>query len=172
MPAFNLAHFDWFLRECVGADDVGHSGRKLFDHLKGTYELLRSWEAPEHVCIAGLFHSIYGTNVFKHQCLLPTLQNRALLQELIGKDAEFLAYVFCTSDRPRAFLEMGWDEASPELKDLLEIECANLLEQAGDKMRNEKTLRRLASHPAISPAARWALVKKIKGLKDKEEAAT
>jgi hypothetical protein len=159
------------LKDCLGADDVGHSGRKLYTHLRNTHDLLESWGAPEYVCLAGLFHSVYGTRTFKHQCLEATAENRALICKLIGDEAEFLVYVFCTSDR-KTFLTMGWDESGQDLKDLLEIECANLLEQAGDKRGNEKTLRRLASHPGISPAARWALVKKIKGLKDKEEAAT
>ncbi len=151
------------LKLCLGADSVGHSGRNLHTHLKGTHDLLEAWGAEDYLCLAGLFHSVYGTRTFRHQCLEATAENRALIRKVIGEKAEFLVYAFCTSDR-KTFLTMGWDEASQGLKDLLEIEAANLLEQGG----NGRTLRRLAEHPGVSAAARWALVKKIKGLQDKE----
>ena len=45
------------------ADGVGHSGRTFYQHLRGTYDLLDG--APDYVRLAGLCHSIYGTNAFK-----------------------------------------------------------------------------------------------------------
>jgi hypothetical protein len=115
------------LKQALGANDVRHSGRTLFDHLKGTYELLASWDAPEDVQLAGLFHSVYGTRVFKYQCLRPTNANRALIRNLIGERAERLAYIFCISDRPN-FQADGLD-----LEDLLLIERANLQEQSSQQ---------------------------------------
>ena len=53
----------------LDANKTRHSGRTLFDHLKGVHDLLRDWDNEHHVCMAGLFHSIYGTNTFKHQSL-------------------------------------------------------------------------------------------------------
>ena len=53
----------------LDANKTRHSGRTLFDHLKGVHDLLRDWDNEYHVCIAGLFHSIYGTNTFKHQSM-------------------------------------------------------------------------------------------------------
>lgn len=142
----------WLLRACLGADHVGHSGRSLFDHLVGTFDLLRAWGASRDVALAGLFHSIYGTKTFRHQCVEPTVENRDLIAHFIGERAELLAYIFCTSKRS-GFLEMGHHEASQDLKDLLEIEAANLLEQGS----RGKALWRLAHHPGISDNARAAL---------------
>jgi hypothetical protein len=85
--------------------DVRHSGRTLLQHLVGTYDLLRAWDAPEHVCLAGLFHSIYGTAIFKHQTIAPTPQNRDRIADLIGRNAENLAYVFCAAARRRDLSE-------------------------------------------------------------------
>ncbi len=138
------------LKFALGADKVGHSGRTLFDHLKGTHDLLLEWGALEHIRLAGLFHSIYGTIYFKHECLQPTLKNRELVAELNGQKAERLAYVFCVADRRdirdlkqetdpfryvvRNARDGGTIMLTPqELIDLLMIEQANLLEQRSNR---------------------------------------
>lgn len=115
------------LRQC-GAMQRPHGERTLFEHLVGTYSLLKSWDNPESVCLGGLFHSIYGTNAFKHQSL-PECQ-RTQLQNLIGIEAEYLAWRFCNIDRPRAILDaFRKREPSAEWIGLIEIEAANLIEQ-------------------------------------------
>jgi len=45
----------------------------------------------------GLYHSIYGTSVFKVASI--DFENRNEVQLLIGKKAEQLAYIFCTFNR-------------------------------------------------------------------------
>src|SRR6185437_12663619 len=89
------------LHQC-GAMLQPHSGRTLFAHLAGTYSLLQAWGNPMHVCLGGLFHSIYGTNAFRHRSL-PEDQ-RFALQSLIGIQAERLAWDFCHISRPREIL--------------------------------------------------------------------
>lgn len=111
-------------------------------HLVGTYTLLRSWQAEERVCFGALFHSIYGTNAFGHQSL--NRNDREKLRACIGNEAEQLAYMFCSVDRPKALINSlnGLpivDRLTGEtlkidrqlLCDLLLIECANLIEQGG-----------------------------------------
>ena len=90
-----------FIREKAG--DVRHSGRTFYDHLIGVYDLLESIGAAEHVCLAGLFHSIYGTNAFRHQAV--SLDERHDVAKLIGYPAERLAYIFCSCARPKALIE-------------------------------------------------------------------
>jgi hypothetical protein len=124
-------HHRKFLIE-LDANKTPHSGRVLFEHLKGVHDLLRDWDNAEDVCMAGLFHSIYGTNTFKHQ----SLKDRGALVGMIGVKAELLVHHFATKDRP--LFESIEDE--DVRKQLQEIEAANLLEQGG----NQKTLRRLA----------------------------
>jgi hypothetical protein len=53
---------------------------------------------PEDVCLAGLFHSIYGTQRFQGFKL--SLEKRAQVRDLIGERAERLAYLNCAMDRP------------------------------------------------------------------------
>ena len=125
------------LRQC-GSMQRPHSGRTLFDHLAGTYGLLRSWGNSEPVCLGGLFHSIYGTNAFKHQSL-PEVQ-RGILQSQIGVEAEYLAWRFCNIDRPRAILAaIDHREPTSDWIALAEIEAANLIEQ-GDIGRSVRDL--------------------------------
>ena len=129
----------------LDANKTRHSGRTLFDHLKGVHDLLRDWDNEHHVCMAGLFHSIYGTNTFKHQ----SLNDRSRLIEMIGLKAENLVHLFSTADRP-LFASI---EDKNVRRDLLEIEAANILEQGG----NVNTLRKLARMRELSNGARAAL---------------
>jgi hypothetical protein len=147
-----------FLIVRAGADKVRHSGRTLFDHLVGTHDLLQRWGNSEDICNAGLFHSIYGTRHFKHKAW--PLTDRATIQRLIGHQAEYPAFLFCTTDRPRSLFEeikspAEWlvvAEDQPVRRILREIEAANLLEQ-GSKGRWLALLR--ASD--ISDAAKAAI---------------
>jgi hypothetical protein len=124
-----------FLIAQAKADQTRHSGRSLFDHLVGTHDLLQRWGNSEGVCNAGLFHSIYGTRHFKHKAW--PLTDRATIQRLIGHQAEYPAFLFCTTDRPRSLFEeikspAEWlvvAEDQPVRRILREIEAANLLEQ-------------------------------------------
>jgi hypothetical protein len=79
--------------EGFGASRAAHGGgRNLYEHLLGTRDLLKAWGASQEIQNAGLFHSIYSTEVYKTQ-LLPYSQ-RAVLRDLIGVQAERLAYLF------------------------------------------------------------------------------
>ena len=134
----------------LDANKTRHSGRTLYDHLKGVHDLLRDWDNEQHVCLAGLFHSIYGTKTFKHQ----SMTDRSKLIEMIGVKAELLVHYFASLDRP--FFNSLLDKGRPGKKirrDLLEIEAANILEQGG----NVNTLRKLARMRELSNGARAAL---------------
>jgi hypothetical protein len=63
--------------------------------------ILQRAKQPEHVCTAGLFHSVYGTKSFKPVTIEKTKRNEVV--ELIGKEAEALAFAFCELPRPRLF---------------------------------------------------------------------
>jgi hypothetical protein len=128
--------------------NVKHSGRTFFEHLIGVYNLLEEEGEPDYVCLAGLCHSIYGTNAFKQQVALLTERNEIV--RIIGGNAEWLAFLFCSCSRPSALIEAVI--AGPPyyvisrhteekiylsvdtLRDLLKIEAANLKEQKSVKM--------------------------------------
>jgi hypothetical protein len=140
----------------LDANKTPHSGRTLFEHLKGVHDLLRDWDNSHDVCLAGLFHSIYGTNTFKHQ----SMSDRGKLVQMIGVRAELLVHYFSTKDRPFFNSLKDLDKPHPYdfwdkdvRKNLLEIEAANLLEQGG----NVAVLRKLAGMKELSNGARAAL---------------
>ena len=96
-----------FLLE-AGAAKRGHSGGTLYDHLMATAAILETWNAPDYVCKAGLFHSIYGTEYFK-DAVLP-VSERERVRTLIGADAERIAYVFCAFDRKSLYAALDRGE--------------------------------------------------------------
>lgn len=130
-----------------GAANAEHSGYQLIDHLNGVYRILKGWNASEHVCLGGLFHSIYGTDAFR--IVSVDQSRRCEIQKLIGIAAEELVYEFAHLSRPKLFeLECEensgkWAEhlRSPKFSssnthekavffdELMLIECANLIEQ-------------------------------------------
>lgn len=128
--------------EIYGAFKVNHTGRSLGDHLLNTYEILVNMNAPESACIAGAFHSIYGTNVFKNRIV--TYEDRNNIQSLITPEAENLVYIFSTTNRPRGF-ETGniissytgeiIEIDSETLEMLRLVEIANLMEQKCSLLR-------------------------------------
>jgi hypothetical protein len=155
-----------FLIDFLRTDQIPHLTATLFDHLVGTYSLLQAWRNPQEICLAGLFHSIYGTAHFR-RASLPFSQRR-LVQNIIGREAEYLAYLFCVTDRPHGLLGQ-WKRNDivvrdryiqdlvvlnrRELLDLLEIEAANLLDQ---KANGHSAVAELVQLP-LSEGAREAL---------------
>jgi len=140
-------HIELFVREKAG--ETRHSGRTFFEHLMGTYDLLVAQGAPVYVCLAGLCHSIYGTNAFKHASV-PASERKSVI-DAIGPKAERLAWIFCACRRPMALVDAfvsgepyqvinrhsgeAIDLSRRELLDLLTIEVANLVEQDAVRSR-------------------------------------
>ena len=81
-----------FLADIGAGTTPHHAGRSLAVHLAGTYSILRRWKQPEPVAIAGLCHSLYGTDAFDTACL--GSQDRDRVRKVIGKEAEQLAFLF------------------------------------------------------------------------------
>jgi hypothetical protein len=126
-----------------GADKTAHSGHTLWQHLAGVHDILQNSKFPDYVCAAGLFHSVYGTQIFKKVTV--DKSRRAEVKALIGEKAESLALAFCELPRPKLFENalQQWVISLPDwmadvdtaydkqqfLADLLALECANLAEQ-------------------------------------------
>ena len=107
----------------VQTDTKSHSGATLIEHLKGVHDILKKGGAPQYLQDAGLFHSIYGTVIFKHQ----STNNRDAIIELIGEQAEEIVWEFCNLPRERY---KAISEFEGQLKeDLLLLTKANQNEQ-------------------------------------------
>lgn len=150
-----------FLRT-LGAEETPHYQQSLLGHLKETYELLKEWDCNEYVCSAGLFHSVYGTSIFRHQSV--SYDERSRIKRLIGRRAERLSFLFSIARRPQGFidaLESGRiidarDESYIEiserdLADLITIECANLTSQGAQNTFFEKLRLAIERRPVPLP---------------------
>jgi hypothetical protein len=122
------------------AQETPHGQSTLWAHLVGVYNILRKCSFSEDVCVAGLFHSVYGTQAFKLSIVDKNCRNE--VKELIGEYAECLVWTFSILPRPKLLenslklQEFGWlSEHNMNFNeqqfglDLIRLECANLLDQ-------------------------------------------
>lgn len=78
--------------DTLGCGSISHSRRTLLDHLIGTYRLLSGWGAPQPLCLAGLFHSVYGTESFHPSAPVRTSRDR--IRDTVGEEAEAIVWLF------------------------------------------------------------------------------
>lgn len=70
--------------------NIDHNDKTFFQHLLNVYNKLRQWNCSEDVCYAGLFHSIYGNNVFSKK--IET--DREVIKKLVGERCEDIVFNF------------------------------------------------------------------------------
>lgn len=127
----------------LGADEFAHVGGSLALHLRGTEALLRRWGNREAVCLAGLYHAVYGTAGIRGS--LASLAMRDTIAEVIGAESEALAYLYGACERETFHPRIGTPDAllfadrftgsqyaitEPGLRDFCELTIANELELA------------------------------------------
>lgn len=93
--------------QSLGAGEFEHLNGSLSMHLRGTEALLRQWGAADAVCGAGLYHAVYGTDGYNPA--LTVLAGRKNIAELIGVEAESLAYLFGACNRKVFYPRIGTD---------------------------------------------------------------
>lgn len=133
--------------QAMGAGEFAHLNGSLSSHLKGTESLLRSWGASEVVCIAGLYHAVYGTDGFNPS--LTGLNSRPQIVNLVGAEAEELTYLYGACDRAVFYPRIGGESqllladrfqtseyaiSLEQLKNLCELILANELEIAANSV--------------------------------------
>ena len=119
---------------------VPHSAADLLAHLRGTAALLRRWGARDPVVLAGLCHSVFGTEMYGGEALPEGL--RGSLAALIGDEAARLCWLFGVIERasfgaavrgegPAIERRCGVriEVSEEELAELAEIYAANAVEQ-------------------------------------------
>jgi len=104
---------------------VPHSKASFFGHLYNTFFILKNMNASEDTCLAGLYHSCYGTEKFN-------LKNKIDKKDVIfyiGKDAEELVYYFSLPNRNDVILQNSMNLDPKKQLSLLQILYANEIEQ-------------------------------------------
>jgi hypothetical protein len=89
----------------LGAAGVSHVSGTLAAHLRRTGALLRSWGGRDALCLAGLYHAVYGTAGFQDKLL--DVSRRQSIAEVIGPEAEAIAYLYGACDRARYHPRIG-----------------------------------------------------------------
>ena len=129
--------------------------------------------------MAGLFHSIYGTNSFLRRSL--GVSDRLQVRAVLGANAEALAWMFCSVERPLAIIDavragvptaetaminrLGRVNREPlsalpwQVCALAEIECANLIEQNSDGAALRELYCLAISFPGVLSASARAAVR-------------
>lgn len=129
----------------LGVGEFAHLNGNLESHLLGTYELLKKWKNPGHICDAGLYHAVYGTQPLKrlgipHKEYSPS--DRPKIREIIGEESELFVYLYGACDRDFFYPRIGSPMAiyrdrftgnklqlpSKTLTSILEITLANEME--------------------------------------------
>lgn len=83
--------------QALGAGEFAHLNGSLATHLRGTESLLAQWGARPALCAAGLYHAVYGTDGYQQPVVALALRPR--IAELIGDEAEALAYLYGAANR-------------------------------------------------------------------------
>lgn len=127
----------------LGAGDFAHLNGSLEEHFIGVYDLLVDWKAAPALQDAGLFHAAYGTSGFTDQMV--SLDQRHLIADIIGEEAEAIVYLYCSCDRDVFWPRIGVAEPllfkdrfsalvfklSPQqLREFCELTAANELQLA------------------------------------------
>ena len=120
----------------IGCDKQQHSGdRNLLHHLVAVSIMLSERGCSDDLCKAGLFHSIYGTTIFKPKMV--SLEDRDKIKDLIGVWAETLVYEFSMLPKDRIGAIKKLDVGDPLRIDLLDLVHANSDEQRIWKEKNQ-----------------------------------
>ena len=98
------------LLKSVGAASIEHPGGTLLAHLQRVSALLASWNARPALIAAGLSHAFYGTDGFA--LALIDLDQRSLLAQAIGEEAEAIVYFYASCDRKASYRSLAETDAT------------------------------------------------------------
>ena len=85
----------------VGAAKIPHRESDLLTHSRNVSDMLRDYGRPVDEQVAGLFHSVYGTEFQQYKITIP----RDTIASLIGEYSESIVNLFCTlNDRAHSIL--------------------------------------------------------------------
>lgn len=133
--------------------DIHHGNGLYFDHCMNVYSILNELGAPNDVCLAGLYHSIYGDEYFNPNVHV----SRETVKTLIGNYAEELVFLFCSlSNRDENILAKTVKCSKEMYDDLFYIGYANIKEQA-DRNNDPKLHLLLSRYESASSTLNSAI---------------
>ena len=117
--------------------NVKHSNKTFFEHLLNTTFILEKLNQRKALCVAGLYHSVYGTEFFNFDNSVYFTRDK--VKSLIGEEAENIVFEFCSikKDRLSTILENRKNYNEDMHRNLLHLEYANLLGQNDNGQYNK-----------------------------------
>ena len=143
------------LLDTLGANAPRPGTRPLMEHLEGTRAVLARWGSATDICLAGLFHSVYGAEGGQARDRDTNLARRDDVRTLIGTGAEELAYLYAACERRSLFTnapdaavftindmfeKCHVPVAEATLRALLEMEAANFVEGPAERINYPDSL--------------------------------
>jgi hypothetical protein len=126
----------------ANCNNIMHTAQcSLYDHLKNTFLILKNLNQCDEVCYAGLLHSIYETEYFKHNLIFDEKQ----IIDLVGNYTNQLIKYFSINDRDIVILENTLNFSIKEHKDLLYMLYANMIEQSYRQNVNKEFICKIRS---------------------------
>lgn len=113
--------FDFFIAKFK---DLDHSENGYLNHSVGVFNVLKEMGADDQVCLAGLYHSVYGTTAYQPNITIDQHE----LKTIIGEYAEDLVASFCSFNN-KEYQILNKTINSQKDEDLLIISYANIKEQ-------------------------------------------
>jgi len=119
------------INECVeylkslNADKIPHRESNLLEHSIGLSKMLSSFGRPIEEQVAGLFHSIYGTEFQMYKINVSTEE----VQSVIGERSEYIVNLFCALDDRVNTILYGRGLKDPDKTTLRWLEYCNIKDQ-------------------------------------------
>ncbi|KAI3719731.1 hypothetical protein L6452_20635 [Arctium lappa] len=114
----------------AGAGECWHRLGTFLDHLFHVYRILKLWNAPDSVCLFGLFHSVYS-NSYHDLAIFNPVTDRETVRRHVGPAAERLIHLFCIVPRhPLIHDDLVFRYTDSELREHLQ--------ESEDSLRNVK----------------------------------
>ncbi|MEU9759822.1 DUF6817 domain-containing protein [Streptomyces sp. NPDC047985] len=105
----------------LGMHKVAHQDVTLMDHMLRACTILQDMKAKEHICLAGLFHGVYGTEGLHNDDVesIPDWK-RVEVREVVGPQVEQVIFNFSVmsyASLGKSFRNAMRPNGKPEIKD-------------------------------------------------------
>ncbi|MCB5181250.1 DUF6817 domain-containing protein [Streptomyces antimicrobicus] len=105
----------------LGLHKIAHQDETLIDHMFRVCSILQHMKAAEHVCVAGLFHGVYGTEGLHNDDVeaIPDAR-RTEVRAVVGPEIEQMIFNFSVmsyASLGKSFRKVMRPNGVPELKD-------------------------------------------------------
>jgi hypothetical protein len=105
----------------LGVHKIAHQDETLMHHMYRTCSILQDMKAEDHICLAGLFHGVYGTEGLHNDNVESIPEDRRVeVRAAVGSHVEQMIFNFSVmsyASLGKSFRKLMRPSGQPELKD-------------------------------------------------------